>query len=809
MAKQRINPEFSPDRVVQPTSSPVDVYFRPMLRAPDVAKQLELAKALQDLAPQLERFTSDAVAFASQAERAAGEIDALNAPDQATLRRKATEAIEKAGGIAPWRYQAFLEATGARLVRDGYQSKLYESLEDLSEPTNADGTARDPDYVTQRMSEFYKEVGIPEDSFFIQKGAANAKMAADRTFMDRITLMRAEKVKLKAENDLRDSITFALQTTPLENLDELFTGPGGRITAAMNAHYANGFGSGNDVLMTSMQAWAESLAAEHDYDGARKVVGFLMKNPVGGRKIGDRFTPLLKKKMEEIDDEERKYQANEIQLKEMRQRAILNDATDQFYRMYQEKSQANQEAGRGGYVSLTMGQREEAADKILAGMKGFSEQEKQEIKGRVMEGMRVFEEAQNNTNASDPMVYADLTNKASSMAPEEFKPLLLGQLAQGNISKADFATLTGLNNNPSAFTDSETSFDAIWEGKFEQEANQFALSFIESNKGTIPEEQTRRMLRTIVTEYRARLHEAFMGEQGPITTRRGALLKRITDIEDRLELDMKSRTDALKTVSPEKRNLIGAPPATSQPVPPVEIAPDAPGSIGSAVRPASGFFDIFAKNAPAESNEAKTRTSADQIVSLLPEIQKNPTPENQAKWDKAKGSLNANAEAGIKEIAESNLRDDPKFRYSAGTNGIPSDAKKFEYREDGVYTWDYVKDPKTGIRGGYSWKKRIDDATTNRYWVYKTIQGYSPEEIANGRTDEGLKITDKLMDPRTFLMFRSVSEFDAAVKEYIDNGGRTGFIAETLLPKLRPFGTDFAGLMEAQRALLQVRKPLN
>lgn len=908
MARERINPEFSPDRVVQPTAAPVDRYFRPVLTQPDVSQQLEVAKALQGLVPQLQRFASDATASAIKVEQTLGAKEAMELKTPEEMLKKQAEYIEKAGGLAPWRYTAALKVVGDRLVNEVYVPALYGQLEDLSNPTNADGTLRDPGYVTTRMREIYANANIPENSYYITAAATKARAEADQMFLNRVTMLRTEKVKQKNSNDLKDTIFRSLKITPTEKIEDLFA-DGGQITQAVNSYYQSGFGSGDEELVSSMTDWMEALTAANDFDGARRVGRFLMTSKVGSRKIGDRYTPLLMKKIDEIDDAEMKEEAQRISLRDARTQSVQREAMGGWLQYVQEQTVARQKDGLPGSFSLSMDKVMQVAETVVGSLPG-DEASKRAALPRVAEDIRAYLERIDSNDKSDPTVYSSMMREAVTGASTGYENRLLASLSDGSLNKNDFQTLMGMHQRTQSLSQTENqsiteaasavgldgigftglgpeaispdarqtlvqigeqarieamqeirgkitdpafvqkyaadptgrqfavaqvarevfarkrkevtadnkelidsanltaSFDNTYTSSgVAQNVNEWAANAVESMG--VDKEQAYDMTEAVALELRTELEKFWSGVPGPLSAKKDALIKAMPGIKSKLKAKMRVNPQGLSMMPPELRNVLSVPSSTGSPVTDPAIA-SGTGVIGSAVRQESGFFDIMARGAPSGSPEAKTRDVANTIAKVAVEVEANPTKENKAKFDEAKANLNKNAEEGIAFLTDEPLTNDVRFRYMTGINGITADSRRYEIRGDGVYSFANVPgeyNPSEGRR--YEMKRVFDPAVTARYWVYKTINGYSPEEVVAGRTAEGLAIDKDKLNPSEFLFFRTVSQFDAAVNEYAASGGSKGYIAEVVLPAVAPYGTTFDALKNAQLQLLKRRKPLN
>jgi len=359
MAIQRQTPQFDPTRIVQPTATPIDTYFRPMLRQPEPSNLMQVAQALGGISPQLGRLASDAMAANIAAQREYGQYEASTEKDPEVLRRKATEAIENSGGIAPWRYQAFLEAYGQRMVRDKYRNALWNNLDDLSNPYNADGTVRAPTYIAEQMSKLYQDAAIPENSYFINKGAAAARAEADNSFYDRLMAARRQKVLEKSEEVLRDGLQFSIETA--HDISSVF-GPKGAIKALTDEYYRQGGQDGDKIMVDTVIAAARGAAAEGDFDRALALIRHPLNEKVGERTLGNRYRPELQQVFDQLYERSREAELNEARDTEALKQMSSLELKDKVLVVLQE------ERKKGPNINLDETQIGELVDRELSGM---------------------------------------------------------------------------------------------------------------------------------------------------------------------------------------------------------------------------------------------------------------------------------------------------------------------------------------------------------------------------------------------------------------------------------------------------------
>lgn len=912
MAKERINPQFDMQRVVQPVASPVDIYYRPNMVAPDTTRQLQIVRALQDLNPQLQRLTSDAMALMIDRESQAGQMEAMALPEE-VLRRKSTEWIEKSGGVAPWRYQSALETAGARLVRDKYQSKLYAQLDSLSEPFNADGTVRNPNEVTAAMDAAYAEAGIPAGSFFMQRGASSAKAQIDEAVMQKVNAMRLDKVKAKASTDLMDSVFAELNVTPGEDLTDKLNG---QIKVLMDQYYAQGYGSGDDVLVKAFDARIDVEIARKNYDQSRYLVTYLMENGIAGRKIGGAYTKQLQDKLEAIDKAEEADDDRDYSRAERADNRVITAAGRLTFTRLQDLKLAN-----NGYLNLSLDQaRELVAKDILPALKDASDDQKARLMGVMTDMVMTTQNQVNAPRPGNPRLAREL-KKIAMVDPDAAEAQAMQARMSGDLDDRDLAGVLTvvdaskgyppevtqqINDSSSAlrgvsWTDMDPStIDPALRGKFAAAGNDASEQLedrireyaddpkfreLMASNPRAAQSQLRSFIRTETKNIKSELKSGFSNDMrvADVTASNStvlaglekeraigasALLKKlgvpeedpdyetiVLTINDALNSKLTEVVNAASNIpdiagrrasvasqlpkiiqqlgaemknNPKKyfgtalSNTIGASQTQAvadlgkpSPAAPTEIQLR-PGRVaGEAVSP--NTWSIFSQRAMS-GREATVGRTAQEVASLNTEITVNPSADQQTRFNDAKRRLGNDTVEAMSELmggmtlseylARPNApRTSEAVKFSLELRGDPLlKSPAFEARSDGFYVLD--------VSTNASWtagQKIRDDAVTNKYWVYKSLIGYSPEEITSGKTKEGLDITPPFMDPSSLLFFRSKEEFANADREYQESNGESGYIADTLLPTLQKAGyaISYGDLVAAQAKLIRLRLPID
>ena len=367
MAKQRINPEVQTDRVFQPTAQPVDLYYRPNLSAVELSRTGQIIDALKAFSPQLERFTSDIVAMNIATEKRVGAMEAMSGTVEAASA-KAAKAIEGAGGVNPWRYEAFLDTMGRRMVREKYQAALYQNIDDLSALTNPDGTLRSGDYVTQKMTEFFTDVGVPQGSYFAARAAMDEKTKIDAQFMPMVQARHAEKLKAQNMQDLKDEMFGILgRQSTLHLADD-----GREIRDIMEKFRQLTGTSGAEVFTDSLIEFAQSEANTGDFESALGALRAFEKDGkyvVEGIELGASFSSKINAA---VDNIEAKKLQDDTELRRNRLLAYqdaLNSGMSMVTQAAHDAAQAAEGKGEIAAISMTQDQMSVAVDAMVETLK--------------------------------------------------------------------------------------------------------------------------------------------------------------------------------------------------------------------------------------------------------------------------------------------------------------------------------------------------------------------------------------------------------------------------------------------------------
>lgn len=367
MAKQRINPEVQTDRVFQPVSQPVDLYYRPNLSAVELSRTGQIIDALKAFSPQLERFTSDIVAMNIATEKQVGAMEAMSGTVEGASA-KAAKAIEGAGGINPWRYEAFLDTLGRRMVREKYQASLYQNIDDLSALTNPDGSLRSGDYVTQKMTEFFTGVGIPQGSYFATRAAIDEKTKIDAQFMPMVQARHADKLKAQNLQDAKDEMFGILgRQSTLHLADD-----GREIRGVMEKFRQLTGTSGAEVFTDSLIEFAQSEANTGDFESALNALRAFEKDGkyvVEGIELGASFSAKINAA---VDGIEAKKLQDDTELRRNRLLAYqdaLNSGMSMVTQAAYDAARDAESKGQIAAVSMTQGQMAVAVDAMVETLK--------------------------------------------------------------------------------------------------------------------------------------------------------------------------------------------------------------------------------------------------------------------------------------------------------------------------------------------------------------------------------------------------------------------------------------------------------
>jgi hypothetical protein len=392
MARQRINPEGTPDRVFQPVATPVNLYYQPNLSQVELNRTAQIIDAFKEFSPRLERFTSDIVAVGIQKEKEIGAMEATQG-SLGAANAKAAQAIEKAGGLTPWRYEAFLDTLGRRAVREKYQAWLYQNVDDLSALANPDGTLRGPEYAQQKMAEAYQEQVSSQfgaGSFFAAKAAADEKFKIDSQFMPSIQARHAEKLKEQNLDDAKNEMFGILSSHSSMQLvddgrEESFVKQ--QLKGVMEQYRRVTGTSGAEPFAKALVEWANSQADDGDYEAALTTLRAFEtedgKFRVLGTELGATYNSQIKSTIDSLEDKRDQSKLRDLQIKELMRREALRKATVLANQEIMKMAQASPT----GSVSMTQVQAGTTADAMLESIEGLTQEDKDAIRAPLAEAL--------------------------------------------------------------------------------------------------------------------------------------------------------------------------------------------------------------------------------------------------------------------------------------------------------------------------------------------------------------------------------------------------------------------------------------
>jgi hypothetical protein len=841
MAKQRINPEATPDRLFQPVASPVDLYFRPALDSTGIAQNAQIIQALQDFSPQLQRLTSDLVAQNIDRETAEA-ADAINQGSLEEALGKATKAIEKGGGLAPWRLQSTLTEYGRRATREVYQAAVYKEWDNLTRVTKEDGTLVTSQEQLAKLDELFKSMNLPEDSYYINRGAAAERARIDSAVIPKMQAKYAENLKQRNSNDLEDRLFSTLNyTSPADILENVIGDSFGGFGKLMDEYYALYGESGSDEAVSAVVKWTEGQRADSQYDEVIDVLNGMIDLETGavsiaGRQLGARQSAVLKTVLQETY-KERESEAVRNSVTAEQETAKLRRRVSSAYRLQlSEKLQAQQEAGRSPTLSMSIGETRKMAETLLRDA-GADEDQVTENLGIVIDEIRSYVDSVNSPRPSDPQYFQDVKQGIlMGMSQDQ----TLDAIRRGTVTQAlspqDASTLESLaaqytasekivpgfiTNNPEMVKAQAELQNSLFEDLTGEGEN--SLLMVPSDP--VVASRVRRFLRGRIQEEMLAEYKSLTKDGIPSALAaehiRAEMNSRLEDVRIRV---MEQLTDPNDTtvpawvrslVNPQYIQIPGVKSLANTVGPPTEQMPEGvvPGLSGT-TQPAlklaeqagigteSGTLEIlfnglfpgdrpgnpFNYIAPTldEYEEAKKAFEAGDPNALL-----------IMKAKAAKVALGVSSALDKMRKATSSLFV-PNPDYVVGSRGqqpyLVERPLTFSFREDGVYqnqNGSYVK----------------SDVATQAYMKLRAVRGFSLEELGSMKTTDGVAIVPKSLDWTRDLIFRNRYDLTEAVKEYEQSGGKTGIIANWMnaMTSAGVAITDDKALIETQAQLIKMR----
>jgi hypothetical protein len=864
VAQQRNNPDFSPTRIFQPAASPVDTYFRPNLAQPELPKSAEIYKALSELSPKLNAISSDVAAFGIKQEQQAGAMEIATATNEADLQRKIAQAIENSGGFAPWRAQATLEAAGERMVMDKYSKALYENLDALSEPTNQDGTMKNPEDVLKKKEELFNEVGLPQNSYYIQKAALATKQSIDAQFDSRLISLRTQKLKQKNDNDLSDSMVGIWNT--VQDPDQAMA----QTADLLNQYYQKFGTSGYETAMNAFSKWARGSISSGDYDTPTKLIAAMgsmasEKGPrIGNLELPTRFSADIRMIAEDVEVARERFDEKNFANAQRRKAVATDNAKDAFNYVITERS-------KNGTLFTTEKELFDAVDEVAKKHPGA------QIGELRLNALSVFNNM-NSPKPSDKNTLLYLEPLSRTLPTEQFRALAYAAVDVGGLHISDAnRLLTQSASIDDAFGKSGQAFlkDALaeaglnnftWAGYNLDDRTQVNMSqaaikasndlsvaiadkaramkkdFV--NNPTAYEQAVQQMTRTMVNEAKAQMLKDYQADiKAGTLDSEAAVLKfsggpsgidafvavapgymgigkkengevdtnnpEYGDVYDQLRIY--SITELSKTYDSTQGTVMEKEAAVRKRWDGLKQ------EVRSGIQKGNYFF----LSQETQRKYIKTPEGIERArnVPVAPVVgveyakafqayNDNPNTATEAEYAKQRSAAYGAAINGITKISSPNsttsvLSEKPN-RMFGGAVVTPQyvTIPTYELRQDGVYT-------ASNAAGRYiidgNVMRQFDVKATNEYKLGVSFRGMTEQEIQSGKTREGFTITDDMLDWGSNILFPDYASFKQAATQYKNEG--TGPI-DTYIKKIEgklPF--DPNRFLEAQRMLFMSRQP--
>ncbi|QDP59096.1 MAG: hypothetical protein Unbinned1446contig1001_21 [Prokaryotic dsDNA virus sp.] len=335
MAKAPV-PEFNPFRAITPAATMGDFYRQPgMMSLPDTGLG-QVADALRGLSPSINEFIGKQADAANQAQMTQGEIDAerLDAEQAREVSRGNFVKLEKDGvipeGASPFRLAAMQQAVGKKTVETGLRDVLNQNIQRFSDPFNEEDPAA---FVQDQFVEMTQGMG-----FYAQAAATDALDAVERNFLNRTSLLRAERTVEQNRNDFTSN-GYQIFHADYDGSEFPVADMTKRLQESADEHYKNTGESGRDQLWQSVQAAAMAAARDGNIEDAEDYIAAFRDVVIQGKSLGESM---------------------DLQLDELSQRAAEADerAGNEMLEGLREKNAITQNAGvqAGQYVFSKLGQ---------------------------------------------------------------------------------------------------------------------------------------------------------------------------------------------------------------------------------------------------------------------------------------------------------------------------------------------------------------------------------------------------------------------------------------------------------------------
>ena len=308
-----------------------DFYRQPgMMSIPDTGLG-QIAGALQDLSPTLNTFIGKQADAANEAQMTQGQIDAerLDAEQAREVSRGNFVKLEKDGvipaGASPFRLAAMQQTVGKKAVEAELRDVLNQNIQRFSDPYNEEDPAA---FVQEQFVEMTQGMG-----FYAQAAATDALDAVERNFLNRTSLLRAEKTVRQNQEDLTSS-GYQIFHADYDGIEFPVAEMTKRLQETADEHYKNTGESGRDQLLQSVQAAAMAAARDGDIEAAEDYIAAFRDVVIQGNRLGESMDdPLdaLSDRANEAAERAGKREDEELKDRATRFRLMASEAQLEIY----------------------------------------------------------------------------------------------------------------------------------------------------------------------------------------------------------------------------------------------------------------------------------------------------------------------------------------------------------------------------------------------------------------------------------------------------------------------------------------------
>tara|TARA_R100000808_G_C2148737_1_gene156946 strand:+ start:519 stop:2762 length:2244 start_codon:yes stop_codon:yes gene_type:complete len=320
MAKAPV-PEFNPFRAITPAATMGDFYRQPgMMSVPETGLG-QVAEALRGLSPSINEYIGKVADAENEAQMTQGQIDAerLDAEQAREVSRGNFVKLEKDGvipeGASPFRLAAMQQAVGRQAVEAGLRDVLNRNILKFSDPFNEEDPAA---FVQDQFVEMTQGMG-----FYAQAAATDALDAVERNFLNRTSLLRAERIVEQNRNDLTSSC-YQIFHADYDGIEFPVAEMTKRLQKSADEHYKNTGESGRDQLLQSVQAAAMAAARDGDILDAEDYIAAFRDVVIHEKRLGES----MDQQLDELSDRaaEADERAGNEMLEELREKNALTQA---------------------------------------------------------------------------------------------------------------------------------------------------------------------------------------------------------------------------------------------------------------------------------------------------------------------------------------------------------------------------------------------------------------------------------------------------------------------------------------------------